>query len=260
MQPAFSSRAVSPLSSLLLPAYLFFGADVQKIPIDYFTLPNKHPNKSAAIHRTRPIFPYAMNVTSSGTRSGGPSAVWRLHSNHTAGLSASCSEAHAGNGGGRTLGECRDACAADPSCNTINYLYPSTCFSKMCRPDAGEPLVTKDGGYDVWVCEPCEVPEMQQWRLTRKGDAVFAMLLIENSTLPRVTPLLLPFVVDAEGGIDGSWPSGTVSQVTLLGGGGEVGAVVPHGWSQSEGLEIHVESGAPVSEPYAAVFQLDFGK
>ena len=90
------------------------------------------------------------------------------------------------------------------------------------------------------------------------------MLLLANSTLPAVTPLVLPFVADAPGGVDGSWPAGTVQTVTLL-GGGESGAehaagslVVPHGWNDAEGLEIHTNARGAVSQPYVAVFQLDF--
>jgi hypothetical protein len=117
---------------------------------------------------------------------------------------------------------------------------------------------------------------VQQWRLSRKGNTVFAMLLIANNSLPVVTPLVLPFVVDVSGGVDGSWPAGTVQTATLLGGGGSGngngssgggkkgagggmgGAVVPHGWNAVDGLELYTPSAGHVSQPYVAVFQLDF--
>jgi hypothetical protein len=97
------------------------------------------------------------------------------------------------------------------------------------------------------------------WRLTRKADAVYAMLLLDNSTLPAgMGHLALPCAVNVPGGVDGTWPYNALKAVTLLGSvGGE--SAVPFAWSDAEGLVLTVSKpGMQVAAPYAAVFKLDF--
>ena len=52
-------------------------------------------------------------------------------------------------------------------------------------------------------------PGVLAWRLTRKGSAVYAMLLLPEGVrsipLQRRSQLALPFAVGAAGGVDGSW-------------------------------------------------------
>ena len=212
----------------------------------------------AAIHDTSPQSPYAMNVTSPVGPTPSPSkpADWQLASNHTAGLSAACDESPGGNPQ-LGLAECQASCAAGTAgpCNTLNFRLPDVCVHKVCMP-AGEPLVSKDGEWDVWVCETCAVAEVQEWRLSRNGNTVYAMLFLTNATLPAVTPLALPFVSPVPGGIDGSWPEGLLSTVTLLDGVG--GTEIGYNWSSTMGLQLHTKAAAAVEQPYIAVFRLEF--
>jgi hypothetical protein len=87
----------------------------------------------------------------------------------------------------------------------------------------------------------------------RKGAAIFATLLLPGQTLPPLQRLALPFVIDAPGGIDGSWPTTALQEVTLLGG-----KSVPYAWSDSAGLLLRIQTRATVAAPYAAVFKLQY--
>ena len=79
-------------------------------------------------------------------------------------------------------------------------------------------------------------------------------MLLPNHTLPGTSVLVLPFVVDAPGGIDGSWPSGALASVSMLGA-----AAVPFSWSNSQGLLLSVAAGSKSPAPYAVTFKLSFG-
>ena len=202
----------------------------------------------AAIHDTMPQSPFATNVTIPG---GGGVPTWTLASPASAGKSAACAEA--GRNFQAGLDDCQRACAGLEGCNTINY-NDGACIVKACDPTPGQPLVTKDGGYDVYTCKGCGVAATQ-WRLTRNGDTVFAMMLLDGAALPNTTPLTLPFVVPVSGGVDGSWPTGALESVTLLG----TQATIAFTWGVSTGLELHTAPGGPAGPPYAAVFALAYG-
>ena len=200
---------------------------------------------SEAIYDTMPQAPYAITVEQ--PTAGNPDD-WGRVAAAAAGLSAECPESASGNAR-LTLTQCQAECAKTPGCNTINFRAPHDCITKACA-SPGIPLVSKDGGFDVW-CRDCVGQHV--WRLTRKGNTIFAILLIQNQTLPTVHQLPLPFIIDVPGGVDGSWPSAPLRQVTLLGGG-----VVQHSWSDAAGLLLSMQPGSRVAAPYAAVFKLEY--
>ena len=117
----------------------------------------------------------------------------------------------------------------------------------------GAPLVTKDGGWDVYCLGCDEAAAAAPWRLTRKDDFVYATLLLKNNTLPMSSNLALPFAVNVPGGVDGSWPLHKLVAVTLLGAGS-----IPFQWSATVGLVLTIQPGMAAPAPYAAVFKLDY--
>jgi hypothetical protein len=181
--------------------------------------------------------------------------VWRLASPASAGQSAKCAESPAGNLQ-LPLAACQAKCAEARGCDTLNFRPPHRCITKVCG-IPGQPLTSEDGGYDVW-CLGCAnasaaIQSTHQWRLTRKGAAIFATLLLPGQSLPPLQRQALPFVIDAPGGIDGSWPTTSLQAVTLLGG-----KSVPYAWSDSAGLLLRIQPRATVAAPYAAVFKLQY--
>ena len=84
------------------------------------------------------------------------------------------------------------------------------------------------------------------------------------------TRLLLPFVVDAPGGIDGTWPSAPLHSVEILGAGGGTGASTDASTGNGNGLAVnfsfHSDYGLSVQLPpstqapnaHAVVFRLRF--
>jgi hypothetical protein len=236
-----------------------------------------------AIHGTAPIFPYAINVTSPPP-SKPSTPEWKLAVNATAGECASCDEP--GDNTAMAIEQCKSYCAETlPDCNTLNFRPPNTCIVKRCD-TPGQPLVTQYGGYDVWIIANYpSVAQARQWRLSRRGaSSVFAMLLINGTVLPQSSTLELPFVVNAPGGIDGSWPSGSLTSVSLLGAGHgrervDGNLTMPSGkgsgaslgdereprsqlilfsWSNQDGLVLAIEPGGTVAQPYVAVFELTY--
>lgn len=206
---------------------------------------------SESIYDTTPQSPYATSVTGTTTPGGQPDKKeWGLISPAAHGISAGCGQSSAGNPPLK-LDACKAKCAATTGCNTINFAGPDTCILKECT-NPGEPLVTKDGGYDVW-CLGCANATSSDWRLTRKADTVYATLLLTNDTLPETASLSLPFAVGVPGGVDGTWPHNNLRAVTLLGAG-----AVPFRWTAVAGLLLTVEPGTKAAAPYAAVFKLDY--
>ena len=230
-----------------------------------------------------PQSPYAMDVT--GSSQPGKSGEWGLLSSSAQGESAACNEPHATNGSTINplellLADCQAFCARTQGCNTINFRAPSTCIPKSCSvrhllsahgitknsfdqhlivssgsllQEPGAPLVTKDGGWDVYCLGCAEAMAPESWRLTRKADIVYATLLLVNDTLPMTSNLSLPFVVNVPGGVDGSWPLHTLASVTLLGAGS-----ISFKWSEAAGLVLSIQPGATAPSPFAAVFKLDY--
>lgn len=203
-----------------------------------------------AIHGTVPVFPFAINVTTAAHRPKVPE--WQLAANHTHLLSASCAEA--GSNTGATLKACMAYCFETlPGCNTINVRNePPVCIPKNCVVP-GTPLVPTPGGYDVYTLKNVEDGQTLQWRLSRKGDVVYAILLLDGGTLPNTNALELPFVVNAPGGTDGSWPTVPLQNVTLLGAD-----PVVFDWSDRNGLLLKINPNATAPHPDAAVFKLTF--
>jgi hypothetical protein len=96
-----------------------------------------------------------------------------------------------------------------------------------------------------------------EWRLTRKSSAVYAILLLENQSLPLPSTnqtLELPFVVDVPGGVCGTWPQAPLRGVSLL---GTAPATVDF-TQGSDGLKLRVGTGVKLAAPFAAVFKLDY--
>jgi hypothetical protein len=202
-----------------------------------------------AIYDTVAVFPYAMNVTTKAPRP--PSPEWVHAANASDGVSASC--AQAGENTEANLTACQDYCFNSLStCNTINFRSPTGCLVKACTPP-GQPLVTKDGGFDVYTIANYGATSTQQWRLSRKGDVVYAILLLEGTALPTASTLELPFVVDAPGGADGSWPTSPLKSVSLIGSDN-----VEFAWSDQNGLVLTMPASKHAAQPNAAVFRLDF--
>ena len=96
---------------------------------------------------------------------------------------------------------------------------------------------------------------MAEWRLTRKADTVFALLLLPNQTLPRARSLSLPFVVDVPGGVDGTWPHAALQSVALL---GHAEVHIPFTWDGASGLHLAITPAMEVAAPYVATFALRF--
>eukprot|EP00040_Diaphanoeca_grandis_P023728 m.129542 g.129542 ORF g.129542 m.129542 type:complete len:613 (-) comp29406_c0_seq1:292-2130(-) len=204
---------------------------------------------SESIYDTVPQAPFAITTVNSQANTN--QTTWGLLSQQSAGLSASCADAAAQNPTA-SLNECQAKCDSISGCNTINFRAPTGCIPKICTPP-GSPLVTKDGGFDVY-CHGCANQTSLEWRLTRKQDFVYATLLLDNQTLPNDTTLELPFIIDVAGGVDGSWPFGTLTSVTLLG----AESPISFSFSDVHGLVLTVEPQMKVAAPYAAVFKLDY--
>ena len=116
---------------------------------------------------------------------------------------------------------------------------------------------TDDGGGGDTSAVSAQTNTSFEWRLTRKGAVVYASLLLEpgaGQQLPRCNSLALPFVIGLPGGVDGTWPQGTLSAVSLLGSSESVGFTL----SNVNGLALTINASMTVAAPFVAVFKLNF--
>jgi hypothetical protein len=181
----------------------------------------------AAIHGTMPIYPYAVNVTKMHPRG-------RVRSSSAEGFgSDNVGSVREDNGGGRSRLDNRGGSVSDNR-GSRSRLDNRGSRSRLDNrggsvSDNGGGTVRSDnrgfslsdngggsgasgngrsesGGSDRSSSAEADTTTVQQWRLSRTGNVVFAMLLLLDNgsrALPSLPTLDLPFVVDAPGGVDG---------------------------------------------------------